>query len=165
MVQFPDSLRLLFESSLQDSDDGYTITIPNELIENGSLREDAVYRIALLEAPTNDSAVSTKNTAGSLSTGGQPTQSTTGTEGTTREQEYDRTQWTNSSQGPPVTEGETRMVAIDSLGEQGDGIAKVENGFVIIVSDTQPGDHVEVEVTTVKETVAFAEPISEPTVR
>ena len=68
-------------------------------------------------------------------------------------------------QGPPVEEGETRSVSIDTLGDQGDGIAKVERGFIVIVPGTKPGDKLDVEITDVQETVAFAEPISDATVR
>jgi len=58
-----------------------------------------------------------------------------------------------------------RTVSIDTLGDQGDGIAKVERGFIVIVPGTKPGDRVEVEITDVKETVAFAETVGEATVR
>ena len=65
------------------------------------------------------------------------------------------------TQGPPVEEGDIRSVTIDTLGDQGDGIAKVERGFIVIIPGTQPGDQAEVEITDVKENVAFAEPVSE----
>ena len=71
----------------------------------------------------------------------------------------------SQTQGPPVEEGEVRTVSIDTLGDQGDGIAKVERGFIVIVPGTKPGDRVEVEITDVKETVAFAETVGEATVR
>jgi len=40
-------------------------------------------------------------------------------------------------QKPPVTEGEQRTVEIEDIGDQGDGITRVERGFVVIVSDTE----------------------------
>ncbi|MFP9061994.1 TRAM domain-containing protein [Natrialbaceae archaeon A-chndr2] len=58
---------------------------------------------------------------------------------------------------PPVEEGETRTVDIEGTGEQGDGIARVERGYVIIVPDTEKGERVTIEITDVKETVGFAE--------
>ena len=58
---------------------------------------------------------------------------------------------------PPVSEGETREVEIESLGDQGDGIAKVERGFVVIVPETDVGERVTVEITDVGPNVAFAE--------
>lgn len=61
---------------------------------------------------------------------------------------------------PPVEEGERRTVTIESLGDKGDGIAKVERGYVLIVPGARPGDEVTVEVDEVRENVAFAEPIT-----
>lgn len=58
---------------------------------------------------------------------------------------------------PPVEEGETRTVDIEGIGEQGDGIARVERGYVIIVPDTEKGERVTIEITDVRETVGFAE--------
>ncbi len=57
---------------------------------------------------------------------------------------------------PPVTVGERRRVEIEGLGSQGDGIARVEHGFVIIVPDTRVGEHVLIEIEDVQDTVAFA---------
>ncbi|WP_328766624.1 TRAM domain-containing protein [Haloarcula nitratireducens] len=61
------------------------------------------------------------------------------------------------AQGPPVEEGETRRVEIEDIGEQGDGVARVERGYVVIVPDTELGERVAVEIQTVTENVAFAE--------
>lgn len=58
---------------------------------------------------------------------------------------------------PPVTEGNHRTIEIETIGEQGDGIARVERGYVIIVPDTDPDERVEIEITSVTDTVAFAE--------
>jgi len=52
---------------------------------------------------------------------------------------------------PPVDEGEIREVTIESVGDQGDGIAKVERGFVVIVPDALLGDKPTVEVEQVRE--------------
>jgi predicted RNA-binding protein with TRAM domain len=60
-------------------------------------------------------------------------------------------------QDPPVEEGEQRDVEIENLGDQGDGITRVERGFVVIVPDTEPSERVTVEITDVRENVAFAE--------
>jgi predicted RNA-binding protein with TRAM domain len=56
----------------------------------------------------------------------------------------------------PVEVGDERTVEIETIGEQGDGIARVERGFVIIVPDTDVGERVRVEITDVKQSVAFA---------
>ncbi|MDL5363159.1 TRAM domain-containing protein [Halalkalicoccus sp. NIPERK01] len=57
---------------------------------------------------------------------------------------------------PPVKEGEVRTVTIDTLGGQGDGITRVERGFVVIVADAELDDEVTVEIDTVQSNVAFA---------
>jgi len=56
----------------------------------------------------------------------------------------------------PVEVGDERTVEIETIGEQGDGIARVERGFVIIVPETEVGERVRVEITDVKQSVAFA---------
>jgi predicted RNA-binding protein with TRAM domain len=66
------------------------------------------------------------------------------------------------SPSPPVTEGEHRTVTIDDLGDEGDGIAKVDRGYVVIVPGGTPGEIVPVEITRVTQTVAFATRLSEP---
>jgi predicted RNA-binding protein with TRAM domain len=62
---------------------------------------------------------------------------------------------------PPVEEGETRYVEIEDLGKQGDGIARVERGYVIIVPGAEVGEQVKIEVTEVKSNFAVAEVIDE----
>ncbi len=62
---------------------------------------------------------------------------------------------------PPVEAGETRYVEIEDLGKQGDGIARVERGYVIIVPGADVGDQVKIEVTEVKSNFAVAEVIDE----
>lgn len=66
------------------------------------------------------------------------------------------------SPSPPVTEGEHRIVTIDDLGDEGDGIAKVDRGYVVIVPGGTPGETVPVEITRVTQTVAFATRLTEP---
>jgi len=142
MTQISDSLRLLFETSVDDEDGRYVVSIPEEMVENGSIKPGQSYRVALLSAETE-------------------------AEGLAPEAEPEPAPEPQASQlqGPPVEEGEVRTVSIDTLGDQGDGIAKVERGFIVIVPGTRPGDRVEVEITDVKETVAFAETVGEATVR
>ena len=147
MAEISDSLRLLFETSVEDEGDRYTVAIPSEIVENGSIEVDESYHVALLAAEAADRTT------------------------TPTPEEEERTPVSapepdpSHSQGPPVEEGEVRTVSIDTLGDQGDGIAKVERGFIVIVPGTKPGDRVEVEITDVKETVAFAETVGEATVR
>ncbi|MDY7083051.1 MAG: TRAM domain-containing protein [Halobacteria archaeon] len=62
---------------------------------------------------------------------------------------------------PPVEEGEIRYVEIEDIGKQGDGIARVERGYVIIVPGAEVGDRVKVEVEEVNENFAVGEVIEE----
>ncbi|MBX0288371.1 TRAM domain-containing protein [Halomicroarcula sp. F28] len=146
MTEISDSLRLLFETSVEDEGDRYTVAIPPELVENGSIETGTSYRVALLAAEEDEQTeTAPAQEAPSSVSRADPAPS--------------------HEQGPPVEEGEVRTVSIDTLGDQGDGIAKVERGFIVIVPGTKPGDRVEVEITDVKETVAFAETVGEATVR
>jgi len=56
-----------------------------------------------------------------------------------------------------VGKAEVMDVDIDYLGEEGDGIARVGPGYVVFIPDTEPGERVAVEITTVRENVAFGE--------
>jgi len=58
---------------------------------------------------------------------------------------------------PPVEPGEMRYVEIEDLGKQGDGIARVERGYVIIVPDTEVGDRVKIEITDVEPNFAVGD--------
>jgi predicted RNA-binding protein with TRAM domain len=60
---------------------------------------------------------------------------------------------------PPVEPGEIRYVEIEDLGKQGDGIARVERGYVIIVPGAEVGERVKIEVTEVKSNFAVGEVI------
>ena len=42
------------------------------------------------------------------------------------------------------------------MGDQGDGLARVERGFVVIFPKTEKGQRVRIKIETVRETVAFA---------
>ncbi|QSG09835.1 TRAM domain-containing protein [Halapricum desulfuricans] len=68
---------------------------------------------------------------------------------------------TPSEPQPPVENGEIRYVEIEDLGKQGDGIARVERGYVIIVPGAEVGDRVKVEISEVKSNFAVGEIIEE----
>lgn len=61
---------------------------------------------------------------------------------------------------PPVQKGDVREVKIEAIGRQGDGIAKVERGYVVIVPETKVDDEVTVEITNVTENFALGEVIT-----
>ncbi len=56
----------------------------------------------------------------------------------------------------PVKVGDEINVKIESVGEKGDGVAKVK-GFVIFVPNTQEGDEVKIKITRVLRKVGFGE--------
>jgi len=56
----------------------------------------------------------------------------------------------------PVDEGDVVNVKIESIGREGDGIAKIE-GFVVFVPQAKVGDEVQVRITKVTAKVAFGE--------
>lgn len=62
---------------------------------------------------------------------------------------------------PPVQKGDVRVVEIEAIGQQRDGIAKVEHGYVVIVPETEVGDEVTVEITNVTESFALGEVTSD----
>lgn len=56
----------------------------------------------------------------------------------------------------PVNQGDEIEVTIDSVGEKGDGIAKVK-GFVVFVPGVKQGDTIKVRITKVLKKFAFGE--------
>jgi predicted RNA-binding protein with TRAM domain len=130
MVEIPDRLECLFSASVEQHGNSYSIEIPQNELEQDAVRGGETYRVAILPSSPQTAARQQSNTASSSG---------------------------NGSQSPPVAEGDVREVTIETIGNQGDGIAKVERGYVIIVPETAPGDEVTVEITNARENVAFAQ--------
>src|SRR3989338_2996082 len=65
-----------------------------------------------------------------------------------------------NDQAPPVHAGETYDVEIQSVGEKGDGVARVR-GFVLFVPGVKKGDCVKVKVTKVLPKVGFAQVVGQ----
>ena len=57
---------------------------------------------------------------------------------------------------PPVKIGELLDVRIESVGDRGDGITKV-NGFIIFVSNTAAGERVKIKITKIMRKIGFGE--------
>ena len=128
-MDIPDQLHCLFSATVEERDGSYVIEIPEQEIRLDGVQDGETYCVAVLPSPvTNDSD--------DIDADLHPKQ---------------------SPQTPPVEEREQRTVEIESLGDQGDGIARVERGFVVIIPDTEQGERVTVEITDVSENVAFAE--------
>lgn len=131
-MEISNQLHCLFSSQIEPKDGSHVIELPEDEIELGEIEPGETYRIAVLPVAT-------------------PADRTGGSDRTDTDREYDR-----RPADPPVEPGETREVEIESIGEQGDGIARVERGYVVIVPDTETGERVRIEIDDVRENVAFA---------
>lgn len=129
MVEVPNRLCSLFTASLDERDGEHVVRIPASVIENDEIDPSESYRIAVLDRP-----------------------------GSSRrsDPQSDDDRSGSADRGPPVAENDVLTVTVNAVGDQGDGIAKVDRGYVLIVSDAAPGDEVSVRVETVKPNVAFA---------
>ncbi|WP_139835155.1 TRAM domain-containing protein, partial [Halorubrum ezzemoulense] len=120
-------------AQIEERDGSYIVDVPASEIEHDALAADETYRVAILKSESSTSKKTQEEQP--QSAGQEPTP---------------------TSDGPPVDEGAIRDVTIETTGDQGDGIAKVERGYVVIVPGGQPGDELSVEIEQVKENVAFA---------
>lgn len=134
-MEISDKLLCLFNAELTETDDGYAVEVPQSEIETGSLEPGETYRVALISREAVEST--------DTSTGGG-----------------DQSRPTTEPQ-PPVEQGEIRYVEIEDIGKQGDGIARVERGYVIIVPGAEIGEQVKVEISQVKSNFAVGEVIDE----
>ena len=130
-MEISDKLLCLFNADVRDEDDRYVVEVPKREVETGSIDPGETYRVAL------------------ISRAAESTSETVDSDGPTSEPQ------------PPVEPGELRYVEIEDIGKQGDGIARVERGYVIIVPDTAVGDRVKIEVSEVKSNFAVGEVIEE----
>jgi predicted RNA-binding protein with TRAM domain len=131
-MKISEELQCLFSASIEEQDGSYVIDVPERELQLGDLQQGETYRVALVSSPTQS----------------EPEQS---------EQAETGSQSQREPPEPPVEEGETREVEIEDIGEQGDGITRVERGFVVIVPDTKESERVKIEITDVRQNVAFAE--------
>jgi predicted RNA-binding protein with TRAM domain len=134
-LEISDKLLCLFNAEVTVKDDNYVVEVPRTEVEAGSVDPGEVYRVALISKGSDESA-ETESASTSASS--------TDTRGSSEPQ-------------PPVEQGEVRYVEIEDIGKQGDGIARVERGYVIIVPDAEIGERVKVEVTEVKSNFAVGE--------
>jgi len=131
-MEISEELECLFSASITEQDDSYIIDIPKRELQLGDLQQGETYRVALVSSPTQSEPEET-------------------------EQAETASQQEREPPEPPVEEGEVREVEIEDIGEQGDGITRVERGYVVIVPDTKESERVEIEITDVRQNVAFAE--------
>jgi len=119
---------------MSSAEDFNRAEIPKQEVDIGYIDPTENYQVGVVKQPGENS---------------QPTPSQTNDD-SSQQPELDQ---------PPVSTGETRAVEISELGDQGDGLARVERGFVVIVPNTQKGERVRIEIETIRETVAFAQVI------
>lgn len=136
-MEIPEELRCLFSAEIEANDDAYRIELPTREITDGDLQEGEVYQVALLGSGSGSPA-----------------------------RETSRHRSEPQGQGAPIEVGDRQTVDIEDIGKQGDGIARVERGYVVIVPGTEIGDRVTIEIKNIQETLAFGEVIEhvEPTV-
>ena len=130
-VEISDKLLCLFSADVRAEDDRYVVEVPRREVETGSVEPGDVYRVALISREAPE------------------------------EQSEETSSRPSSEPQPPVEVGELRYVEIEDIGKQGDGIARVERGYVIIVPDAKVGERVKVEITEVKSNFAVGEIVEE----
>jgi predicted RNA-binding protein with TRAM domain len=131
-MEISEELECLFSASIVEQDGSSVIEVPERELQLGDLQQGETYRVALVSSPTQSEPEQTDQTETESQQQREPSE-------------------------PPVEEGETREVEIEDIGEQGDGITRVERGFVVIVPDTKESERVKIEITDVRQNVAFAE--------
>nr|WP_206335527.1 TRAM domain-containing protein [Natronolimnobius sp. AArcel1] len=134
-VEISEKLLCLFSTEVSAEEDRYVIEVPRQEVETGDIDPGDVYRVALISRDDGDDADG--------------------------EAVAQQPQSAPSEPQPPVDVSETRYVEIEDIGKQGDGIARVERGYVIIVPGADVGDRVKIEVTEVKSNFAVGEIIEE----
>ena len=131
-MEISEKLLCLFSAEVSDDGDSYVVEVPRREVDTGSIQPGETYRVALIAADESEEATEDGGT------------STAPTE-----------------PQPPVEGGEIRYVEIEDIGKQGDGIARVERGYVIIVPGAEIGERVKVEISEVKSNFAVGEIIDE----
>ncbi|MFB6235336.1 MAG: TRAM domain-containing protein [Halopenitus sp.] len=133
-MEISDKLLCLFSADVREEDDSYVVEVPRREVETGSIEPGDTYRVALISQSGGEAATVEETETTSESTEGPQ---------------------------PPVEPGEMRYVEIEDIGKQGDGIARVERGYVIIVPGGEVGERVKIEVTEVKSNFAVGEIVEE----
>ena len=128
-MEISDELLCVFSAQVEERDGSYTIRVPQREVDAGDVEAGGVYRVAILPQVTQTSAAERDVPP-----------------------ERDRPE-----SRPPVEENERVDVEIEDIGDQGDGIARVGPGYVVVVPDTELDERVAVEITDVRENMAFAE--------
>lgn len=131
-MEISNELTSLFSAPIEEHRESYVIELPRAELEEGPVEASESYQVALIS-----------NRVG-------PDTAQEDSENIETEQPVDRDE-------PPVSVGETRVVEIEEIGDQGDGLTRVDRGYVVIVPETEKDERVRIRIRHVRETVAFAE--------
>lgn len=134
-MEISEQLSCLFSAAVEETADSYVIEVPATEVTEGFVDEDEIHQVALLPIGNPSAEANAADQSQD-----------------TADAREDR-----EIQDPPVSEGEERIVEISETGDQGDGLTRVERGFVVIVPGAQVGDRVRITIETVRDTVAFGE--------
>ncbi|WP_410765409.1 TRAM domain-containing protein [Haloferax sp. DFSO60] len=132
-MEISDKLLCLFNADVRAEDDRYVVEVPRREVETGAIEPGETYRVALISREAKPAEEPSAEPSAVPSTEPQP----------------------------PVEVGELRYVEIEDIGKQGDGIARVERGYVIIIPGTDIGERVKVEITEVKSNFAVGEVVED----
>ena len=132
-MEISEDLLCLFTGQVEADGDSYQITVPKREIDIGAIDSGETYRVVIMPAESQTDSISPAESA------------------------PDDTTHASQGEEPPVDVGETREVEIDSIGDKGDGIARIDQGYVVIVPETEVGDRATVRIENAQENVAFAE--------
>lgn len=146
-MEGPDPL-CLFSALLERRGDTYVFEVPAREVDVGALEPGEGYRVGVYPQLAGSAGAAEAAPDQPESSRSNPSRSAPAAREAAAPQ-------------PPVSEGERRVVTIESVGKEGDGIAKVDRGYVLVVPGTEPGQEVEVEVSTVTPTVGFADVVDE----
>lgn len=162
MVSIPTELESLFSGRISETSSEYVIEVPKSEVESGVLQTGEDYRVGLFSriassqssgdnqsSSASESVVSDSQDPGAIQHRAHNSRQT-------KPDTSQKNRSYSSTVTPPVSEGELIEVEIESIGNEGDGIAKVDDGYVIFVPKTSEGDTVLIRIKTVKENVAFA---------
>jgi predicted RNA-binding protein with TRAM domain len=126
-MEISEKLLCLFSADVEDDGDRFVVEVPKREIDTGAVTPGETFRVALIS--THAESADTSDESGPAPDEPQP----------------------------PVEPGEIRYVEIEDLGKQGDGIARVERGYVIIVPGGEVGERVKIEITEVKSNFAVGD--------
>jgi len=130
-MDISEQLTCLFSAEVEAQDESYVIEVPKNEVDIGYVDPAEAYQLAVFSVDSNEES----------------------TETTTEPESEPEPESTHNQ--PPVSEGDTRVVEIKEMGDQGDGLARVDRGYVVIIPDTEKGERVEIEIETVRKNVAF----------